>query len=144
MSTGWISARSLPPLGKAGDRDCQPTAPAERGRAAIHPQAEECAFAFTFTEPPAATEEFSADTAMRLGEVEWGKTLSTPRKTRASAGVAVPARWQERRGEPGRSRSVVDDCKALGHVLPHQKPIAASESDDEQGIAVGNAFDRIC
>lgn len=121
------------------------------------PQAKECAFAFI--KPLAATEEFGADAAMRLGEVAWGKTLScrihsTEDHGRLQVSLYLPdgKSVAENLVEAGLLRT---DRKALRHVLPHQKPVVDGlltaqetakkqrralwqygdiESDDEQGL----------
>ncbi|GMF26517.1 unnamed protein product [Phytophthora lilii] len=121
------------------------------------PQAKEAVFAWI--KPLAATEEFGADAAMRLGEVAWGKTLScrihsTEDHGRLQVSLYLPdgKSVAENLLETGLLRT---DRKALRHVLPYQKAVVDGlinaqetakkqrrclwqygdiESDDEQGL----------
>jgi staphylococcal nuclease domain-containing protein 1 len=121
------------------------------------PQAKEAAFAWI--KPLAATEEFGAEAAMRLGEVAWGKTLScrvhsTEDHGRLQVSLYLPdgKSVAENLVEAGLLRT---DRKSLRSVPPYQKPVVDGlltaqetakkqrrclwqygdiESDDEQGL----------
>ncbi|CEG35517.1 staphylococcal nuclease domain-containing protein 1-like isoform x1 [Plasmopara halstedii] len=89
------------------------------------PQAKEAVFAWI--KPLAATEEFGADAAMRLGEVAWGKTLScrvhnVDDHGRKQVSLYLPdgKSVAESLVEAGLLRI---DRKALRLCLPFQKPV---------------------
>lgn len=89
------------------------------------PQAKEAVFAWI--KPLAATDEFGADAAMRLGEVAWGKTLSCrihslDDRGRNEVSLYLPdgKSVAESLVEAGLLRI---DRKALRSFLPFQKPV---------------------
>ncbi|CAI5724755.1 unnamed protein product [Peronospora farinosa] len=107
------------------------------------PQAKEATFAWI--KPLAATEEFGADAAMRLGEVAWGKTLSCRIHSIEDHGCMQVSLYLP--GGKSVSESLVEagllriDRKALRDVLLYQKPVVdgllnAQESAKKQRLCL--------